>query len=124
MKAPSSVVEATAASHYHPLEGKFPISNQYSLEEALDIFDAGQESDDSASETATCSASAPLLRTEDTEAGASPVRARGLPVSATTPLPAMDTLVSALPDIIRKIANAKGVSVPAPLAQASPDDLA
>ncbi|MEQ2161516.1 hypothetical protein GOODEAATRI_010354, partial [Goodea atripinnis] len=109
---------------FTPLEGKFPILNQSSLKEALDIFDAGQESDDSTSKTATCSASAPLLRIEDTEAGASPVHAQGLPVLATTPLPAMDTPVSALPDIIGKIANAKGVSVPALLVQASPDDLA
>ncbi|MED6234513.1 hypothetical protein ATANTOWER_032459 [Ataeniobius toweri] len=43
-------------------------------------------------------------------------------MSATTPLPAMGALVNALPDIIAKVANAKGVSVP--LVQHPTDDLA
>ncbi|MED6247132.1 hypothetical protein ATANTOWER_031207 [Ataeniobius toweri] len=45
-------------------------------------------------------------------------------MSATTPFPAMGALVSALPDIIAKVAEAKGVPVPAPLAQHPTDDLA
>ncbi|MED6261384.1 hypothetical protein ATANTOWER_004496 [Ataeniobius toweri] len=106
-----------------PLEGEFPVADQCSLDEALDIFEAGWESDDSTPETAT-DISTPFLRTEDTEADAKPVQAQGLPMSATTPFPAMGALVSALPDIIAKVAIAKGVPVPAPLAQHSTDDLA
>ncbi|MEQ2176945.1 hypothetical protein GOODEAATRI_033409, partial [Goodea atripinnis] len=105
---------------FSPLEGEFPIADQCSIKEALDIFHAGRESDDSAPETATDTISTPLLRTEDEEAGATPVQAQGLPMSATTPLTAMDALVSALPDIIAKVANAKGLSVPTPLAQLPP----
>ncbi|MEQ2178691.1 hypothetical protein GOODEAATRI_016716 [Goodea atripinnis] len=101
---------------FSPLEGEFPVADQCSLDDALGIFDAGRESDDSAQEIAT-DISTPFLRTEDTEADAKPVQAQGLPMLATTPLPAMGALVSALPDIIAKVANAKGVPVPAPLAQ-------
>ncbi|MEQ2175059.1 hypothetical protein GOODEAATRI_014335 [Goodea atripinnis] len=53
-----------------------------------------------------------------------PVQAQGLPMSATTPFPAMGALVSALLDIIAKVANAKSVPVPTPLAQNPTDDLA
>ncbi|MEQ2166857.1 hypothetical protein GOODEAATRI_032669 [Goodea atripinnis] len=108
---------------FSPLEGEFPIADQCSLEEALDIFGVGRESDDSAPETAT-DISTPFLRTEDAEADAKSVQAQGLTMSATTPFPAMGALVSALPDIIAKVAEAKGVPVPAPLAQLPTDDLA
>ncbi|MEQ2177740.1 hypothetical protein GOODEAATRI_006729 [Goodea atripinnis] len=108
---------------FSPLEGEFPVADQCSLGEALGIFDAGRESDDSAPETAT-DISTPFLRTEEAEADAKPVQAQGLPMSVTTPFPAMGALVSALPDIIAKVANAKGVPVPAPLAQHPTDDLA
>ncbi|MEQ2165405.1 hypothetical protein GOODEAATRI_016508, partial [Goodea atripinnis] len=108
---------------FSPLEGEFPVVDQCSLEEALDIFGVGQESDDSAPETVT-DISTPFLRTEDAEADAKSVQAQGLPMSATTPFPAMGALVSALPDIIVKVAEAKGVPVPAPLAQLPTDDLA
>ncbi|MEQ2182721.1 hypothetical protein GOODEAATRI_025182, partial [Goodea atripinnis] len=87
---------------FSPLEGEFPIADQCALEEALDIFNAGRELDDSTPETATDSISTPFLQTEDAEAGATPVQAQGLPMSATTPLPAMGALVSVLPDIIAK----------------------
>ncbi|MEQ2173647.1 hypothetical protein GOODEAATRI_034259 [Goodea atripinnis] len=97
---------------FSPLEGEFPVADQCSLEEALDIFGVGQESDNSAPETAT-DISTPFLRTEDAEADAKSVQAQGLPMSATTPFPAMGALVSALPDIIAKVAEAKGVPVPA-----------
>ncbi|MEQ2176512.1 hypothetical protein GOODEAATRI_028710, partial [Goodea atripinnis] len=108
---------------FSPLEGEFPVADQCSLDEALGIFDPGRESDNSAPETAT-DISTPFLRTEDAEADAKPVQAQGLPMSATTPFPAMGALVSALPDIIAKVANAKAVPVPAPLAQHPTDDLA
>ncbi|MEQ2285932.1 hypothetical protein AMECASPLE_037005 [Ameca splendens] len=108
---------------FSPLEGEFPVADQCSLEEALDIFGLGRESDDSSPETAT-DVSTPFLRTEDAEADAKAVQAQGLPMSATTPFPAMGALVSALPDIIAKVAEAKGVLVPAPLAQLPTDDLA
>ncbi|MEQ2293738.1 hypothetical protein AMECASPLE_036542 [Ameca splendens] len=108
---------------FSPLEGEFPVVDQCSLEEALDIFGVGRESDDSAPETVT-DVSTPFLRTEDAEADAKSVQAQGLPMSATTPFPAMGALVSALPDIIAKVAEAKGVSVPAPLALLPTDDLA
>ncbi|MEQ2189719.1 hypothetical protein GOODEAATRI_028200, partial [Goodea atripinnis] len=68
--------------------------------------------------------STPVLQMEDAEADAKSVQAQGLPMSATTPFPAMGALVSALPDIIAKVAEAKGVPVPAPLAQLPTDDLA
>ncbi|MEQ2231358.1 hypothetical protein ILYODFUR_038716, partial [Ilyodon furcidens] len=108
---------------FSPLEGEFPVADQCSLDEALGIFGAGQESDDSSPETAT-DISTPFLRTEDTEAGSISVQIQGLPMSATTPLPAMGALVRALLDIIAKVANAKGVPVHAPLAQHLTDDLA
>ncbi|MEQ2189937.1 hypothetical protein GOODEAATRI_030428 [Goodea atripinnis] len=123
LQASSSGGEATAASHFSPLEGEFTVADQWSLDEALGIFGAGRESDDSAPETAT-DISTPFLRTEDAEAVAKSVQAQGLPMSATTPFPAMGALVSALPDIIAKVAEAKGVPVPAPLAQLPTDDLA
>ncbi|MEQ2293995.1 hypothetical protein AMECASPLE_039307 [Ameca splendens] len=75
------------------LEGEFPIADQRSLDETLGIFDAGRESHDSAPETAT-DTSTPFLRTEDAEADAKPVQAQVLPMSATTPLPAMGALLS------------------------------
>ncbi|MEQ2289103.1 hypothetical protein AMECASPLE_029622 [Ameca splendens] len=106
-----------------PQEGEFPVADQCSLDEALGIFDAGRESDNSAPETAT-DISTPFLQTEDAEAGVKSVQIQGFPMSATTPLPAMGALVSALLDIIAKVANAKGVPVPAPLAQHLTDDLA
>ncbi|MEQ2233236.1 hypothetical protein ILYODFUR_019867 [Ilyodon furcidens] len=108
---------------FSPLEGEFTIADQCSLDKALGIFGAGRESDDSAPKTAT-DISTPFLRTEDAEAFAKSVQAQGLPMSATTPFPAMGALVSALPDIIAKIAEAKGVPVPASLAQLPTDDLA
>ncbi|MEQ2160401.1 hypothetical protein GOODEAATRI_033380, partial [Goodea atripinnis] len=108
---------------FSPLEGEFPIADQCFLEEALDIFGPGRESDDSAPETAT-DISTPFLRTEGAEADAKSVQAQGLPMSASTPFPAMCALVSALPDIIAKVAEAKGVPVPAPIAQLPTDDLA
>ncbi|MEQ2312702.1 hypothetical protein AMECASPLE_033893, partial [Ameca splendens] len=108
---------------FSPLEGEFPIADQCSLDEALDIFGLGRESDDSSPETAT-DVSTPFLRTEDAEADNKAVQAQGLPMSATTPFPVMGALVSALPDIIAKVAEAKGVHVPAPLAQLPTDDLA
>ncbi|MEQ2183165.1 hypothetical protein GOODEAATRI_029833, partial [Goodea atripinnis] len=107
---------------FSPLEGEFPVADQCSLDEALDIFGVGRESDESTPETAT-DISSPFLRTEDAEADAKSVQAQGLPMSATTPFPAMGALVSALPDIIAKVAEAKGVPVPAPLAQLPTDDL-
>ncbi|MEQ2179870.1 hypothetical protein GOODEAATRI_029622, partial [Goodea atripinnis] len=108
---------------FSPLEGEFPVADQCSLDEALDIFGVGRESDNSAPETAT-DISTPFLRTEGAEADATSVQAQGLPMSATTPFPAMGALVSTLLDIIAKVAEAKGVSVPAPLAQLLTDDLA
>ncbi|MEQ2179031.1 hypothetical protein GOODEAATRI_020370 [Goodea atripinnis] len=108
---------------FSPLEGKFPVADQCSPEEALGIFGVGRESDDSSPETAT-DVSTPFLRTEDAEADTKAVQAQGLPMSATIPFPAMGALVSALPDIIAKVAEAKGVPVPAPLAQLPTDDLA
>ncbi|MEQ2160132.1 hypothetical protein GOODEAATRI_030354, partial [Goodea atripinnis] len=99
---------------FSPLEGKFPVADQRSLEEALDIFGLGRESDDSSPETAT-DVSTPFLWTEDAEADAKSVQAQGLSMSASTPFPAMGSLVSALSDIIAKVAEAKGVPVPAPL---------
>ncbi|MEQ2166876.1 hypothetical protein GOODEAATRI_032873, partial [Goodea atripinnis] len=108
---------------FSPLEGEFPVADQCSLDEALDIFGVGRESDDSAPETVT-DISTPFLRTEGAEADAISVQAQGLPMSATTPFPAMGALVSALPDIIAKVAEAKGVPVPAPIAQLPIDDLA
>ncbi|MEQ2172823.1 hypothetical protein GOODEAATRI_025374, partial [Goodea atripinnis] len=108
---------------FSPLEGEFPVTDQCSLEEALGIFGVGRESDDSAPETVT-DISTPFLRMEDAEADAKSVQAQGLPRSATTTFPAMGALVSALPDIIAKVAEAKGVPVPAPLAQLLTDDLA
>ncbi|MEQ2161193.1 hypothetical protein GOODEAATRI_007311, partial [Goodea atripinnis] len=108
---------------FSPLEGEFPIADQCSLEEALDIFGLGRESDDSSPETAT-DVSTPFLRTEDAEADTKAVQAQGLPMSVSTPFRAMGALVSTLPDIIAKVANAKGVPVPAPLAQLPTDDLA
>ncbi|MEQ2289781.1 hypothetical protein AMECASPLE_036780 [Ameca splendens] len=110
---------------FSPLEGEFPVADQCSLEEALGIFGAGRESDDSAPETAT-DISTPFLRTEDTEVDAKSVQAQELLMSATALFPAMGALVSALPDIIAKVAEAKGVPVknPAPLAQLPTDDLA
>ncbi|MEQ2169283.1 hypothetical protein GOODEAATRI_023487 [Goodea atripinnis] len=78
---------------------------------------------DSAPETAT-DISTPFLRTEDAKADAKSVQAQGLPMSATTPFTVMGALVSALPDIVAKVAEAKGVSVPPPLAQLPTDDLA
>ncbi|MEQ2186782.1 hypothetical protein GOODEAATRI_032138 [Goodea atripinnis] len=79
------------------LEGEFHVADQCALKDALDIFDAGQESDDSAPETATDGMSTPFLQTEDAEAGATPVQAQDLPMSITTKLLAM------LPDILAKI---------------------
>ncbi|MEQ2160434.1 hypothetical protein GOODEAATRI_033663 [Goodea atripinnis] len=115
--------EAAASSHFLPARRGIPRTDQCSLEEALDIFGIGRESDDSSPETAT-DVSTPFLRMEDVEAEAKAVQAQGLPMSATTPFPAMGALVSALPDIIAKVAEAKGVPVPAPLAQLPTDDLA
>ncbi|MEQ2277487.1 hypothetical protein XENORESO_003483 [Xenotaenia resolanae] len=108
---------------FSPLEGEFPVADQCSFEEALRIFGAGRELDDSAPETAT-DISTPFLWTEDAEADAKSVQAQGLLMSATTPFPAMGALISALPDIVAKVANAKGVPVPSPLAQLPTDDLA
>ncbi|MEQ2166505.1 hypothetical protein GOODEAATRI_028978, partial [Goodea atripinnis] len=89
-----------------------PVAAQCSQDEALGIFGVGTD------------ISTPFLRTEDAEADAISVQAQSLPMLATTPLPAMGALVSALPDIIAKVAEAKGVPVPAPLAQHPTDDLA
>ncbi|MED6285830.1 hypothetical protein CHARACLAT_033226 [Characodon lateralis] len=47
---------------FSPLEGEFPIADQCSLDEALGIFNARRESDDSTPETAT-DISTPFLRT-------------------------------------------------------------
>ncbi|MEQ2186834.1 hypothetical protein GOODEAATRI_032827 [Goodea atripinnis] len=116
--------EAMASSHFLPARRGIPRSGPTLPRcEALDIFGVGRESDDSAPETET-DVSTPFLRTEDAEADAKPVQAQGLPMSATIPFPAMGALVSALPDIIAKVAEAKGVPVPAPLAQLLTDDLA
>ncbi|MEQ2309539.1 hypothetical protein AMECASPLE_039849 [Ameca splendens] len=82
---------------FFPLEEEFPVADQCSLEEALDMFDLWWESDDSSPETAT-DVSTPFLRTEDAEADNKAVQAQGLPMSATTSFPAMGALVSALPD--------------------------
>ncbi|MEQ2179799.1 hypothetical protein GOODEAATRI_028836 [Goodea atripinnis] len=64
------------------------------------------------------------LGPDHVEADASPVHAQGLLMSVTTPLPAMGALVSAMPELIAKVADAKGVSVPVPLAQLPTDDMA
>ncbi|MED6285818.1 hypothetical protein CHARACLAT_033081, partial [Characodon lateralis] len=65
---------------FSQLEGELPVVDQCSLDEALGIFDAGRESDDSTQETAT-DISTPFLQTEDAEADAKPVQAQGLPMS-------------------------------------------
>ncbi|MEQ2173372.1 hypothetical protein GOODEAATRI_031474 [Goodea atripinnis] len=61
---------------FSPLEGEFPVADQCSLEEALDIFGAPETASD---------VSTPFLWTEDAEADAKSVQAQGLPMSATTP---------------------------------------
>ncbi|MEQ2172882.1 hypothetical protein GOODEAATRI_025929, partial [Goodea atripinnis] len=70
LQVPPSREEATGAI-FSLLEGEFTIADQCSLEEALDIFSAGQESGNFTFETVTDNTTAPLLRTEDTETGAS-----------------------------------------------------
>ncbi|MEQ2263141.1 hypothetical protein XENORESO_003590 [Xenotaenia resolanae] len=70
LQVPPSREEATGAIS-SLLEGEFTIAGQCSLEEALDIFNAGQESDNFTFATVTDNTTAPLLRTEDTETGAS-----------------------------------------------------
>ncbi|MED6237626.1 hypothetical protein ATANTOWER_029566 [Ataeniobius toweri] len=84
LQASSSGGEATAARHFLPARRGIHRSDQCSLDEALGIFGAGRESDDSAPETAT-DISTPFLWTEDAEAVAKSVQAQGLPMSATTP---------------------------------------
>ncbi|MEQ2181048.1 hypothetical protein GOODEAATRI_007379 [Goodea atripinnis] len=85
---------------FFPLEGEFPVADQCALEEALDIFDAGWELDDSAPETATDSISTPFLQMEDTEGGATPVQAQGLPIPASPPshpsVPVLEPSLSAV----------------------------
>ncbi|MEQ2163736.1 hypothetical protein GOODEAATRI_033443 [Goodea atripinnis] len=89
---------------FSPLEGEFPVVDQCSLDEALDIFGVGWESDDSAPETAT-DVSTPFLWTEGAEADAKSVQAQGLPMSATTPFPAMGALLP-IDDLAGKFAPA------------------
>ncbi|MEQ2303216.1 hypothetical protein AMECASPLE_014455 [Ameca splendens] len=106
---------------FSPLEGEFPVADQCSLDEALDIFGVGWESDKSAPETAT-DISTPFLWTERQMPNQSRLRASRC--QRPPPFLRLAHLFSALPNIIVKVAEAEGVPVPASLAQLPTDDLA
>lgn len=89
------------------------MAEHFSLEEALDVFDEWQDSDDSVSNPRTAaSTSAPLLQVKELKTCALPSQAHGILRSAMTPLPAMGVLVSVLPNIITKAGKAEGTLFP------------